>query len=167
MHFYVYLKGSKSGAIKGGVTQKGREDSSLAHWYECALETPTDKMTGYSAGKRIHAPLKILKEIDKATPLIYQMACNNEVLTSVILKFWKVGTGKIGTQGTETQHFTITLTNARINALRQHTPEHASDAAGASKSTYEVEEVSFTFQKIDMVWTDGGISASDDWESPV
>ena len=167
MHFYIYLKGQKTGAVKGSVTQKGREDSSLCHWYECGVQTPTDKMTGYAAGKRIHDPLKILKEIDKATPLIFQMACNNELLTSVVLKFWKVGTSKTGATGQETQYYTITLTNARINGVRQHTPEHASDAAGASRSTYEVEEVSFTYQKIEIAWTDGGITAMDDWEAPV
>jgi len=30
---------------------------------------------------------------------------------------------------------------------------------------FEIEEIKFAFQKIEMTWTDGGISAQDDWES--
>ncbi len=31
----------------------------------------------------------------------------------------------------------------------------------------EYEEVAFTYQKIEWTWMDGGITAMDDWESPV
>ena len=30
-----------------------------------------------------------------------------------------------------------------------------------------MEEVSFAYQKIQWTWVDGGITASDDWESPI
>ena len=30
----------------------------------------------------------------------------------------------------------------------------------------EYEEVSFTYQKIEWIWTDGGLSTEDDWETP-
>ena len=30
----------------------------------------------------------------------------------------------------------------------------------------EYEEVSLTYQKIEWTWNEGGISASDDWETP-
>jgi type VI secretion system secreted protein Hcp len=30
----------------------------------------------------------------------------------------------------------------------------------------EFEEISFTYQKIEWTWTDGGITADDDWEAP-
>jgi type VI secretion system secreted protein Hcp len=31
----------------------------------------------------------------------------------------------------------------------------------------EYEEIAFTYQKIIWTWTQGGITAEDDWESPV
>jgi len=30
---------------------------------------------------------------------------------------------------------------------------------------FETEDVTFSFQKIEITWTDGGISAQDDWEA--
>lgn len=33
--------------------------------------------------------------------------------------------------------------------------------------TNELERISFTFQKIDVTWNDGGKSAKDDWNVPV
>jgi type VI secretion system secreted protein Hcp len=167
MHFYMYVKGQKTGAVNGSVTQKGRENSCLCTWFELGVETPVDQNTGYAAGKRRHQPLKIRKEIDKASPLLYQMAVNNELASSVILKFWKVGTTKTGATGQETQYYTVTLTNAQIRGVKQYTPDHASEESARNQSTYEYEEVQFTYQKIEVVFTDGGISAVDDWEAPV
>jgi len=31
----------------------------------------------------------------------------------------------------------------------------------------ESEHISFTYHKIEWTWNDGGITAEDDWESPV
>jgi type VI secretion system secreted protein Hcp len=166
MNFYMYVKGQKSGPVKGSVTQKGREDSCLCYWYDMGVETPTDKMSGGAAGKRVHKLFKVRKEIDKATPIFFTMATTNELATSVIFKYWKVGTSKTGASGQEVQHYTITLTNARLAGLLQFTPEHQGSETTAMHSTHDVEELSFAYQKIEIVWTDGGISAMDDWETP-
>ncbi|MGH7298135.1 MAG: type VI secretion system tube protein TssD [Polyangiaceae bacterium] len=166
MMFYMYAKGTKTGDVKGSVTQKGRENSCLCSWYDMGVDTPTDKMSGFAAGKRIHRLFQVRKEIDAATPLFFQMATTNEVLKSVIFKYWRVGTGKIGTTGQETQHYTIELDNARIAALRQYTPEHQASETGNQHSTHDVEELGFVYQKITVTWTQGGITATDDWESP-
>ena len=29
----------------------------------------------------------------------------------------------------------------------------------------EYEEITFTYQRIEWIWTDGGVTAMDDWES--
>jgi type VI secretion system secreted protein Hcp len=31
----------------------------------------------------------------------------------------------------------------------------------------DLETISFTYQKIEWTWVDGGITAQDDWEAPV
>jgi type VI secretion system secreted protein Hcp len=167
MHFYLKMKGSKSGAVKGSVTQKGREDTSLCTWYQAGFETPTDDLTGQFSGKRRHKALRIRKEIDKASPIIYQMGVNNEILTEVTLLFWRVGHSKVGGTGQETQYYTIKLTNAAIQSVQQYTPDHAAGEQGQQRSTWEYEEIAFTYQAIDVTWMEGGITAHDDWEAPV
>ena len=130
MHFYMTVAGTKTTNVEGSVTQKGREKSSLCTWFELGVETPVDDLTGYAAGKRRHQPVKIRKEIDKASPLLYNMAVNNELAKTVTLKFWKVGTAAIGATGAETQYYTVTLTNAQIRRRQAVHPGSLGSRAG-------------------------------------
>jgi type VI secretion system secreted protein Hcp len=86
---------------------------------------------------------------------------NNENITSFELQFFtphiKAGAGS----GAEVNHYTVKLTNANISdiksvMLNNKYPELAKLA--------EYEEISFTYQKIEWIWVDGGISANDNWE---
>ena len=165
MSRYLYVKGMKSGAIAGSVTQKGRENSSFVYTIDSKCAIPVDQHTGLSAGMRRHEPLTITKEIDQASPLFFNCCVTNETLSSVVVKFWKVGTIASGAQGAEEQYYTIELTNAHISEFRQFTPEHTGAEALSAKSTWDQEEIKFSFQKITLTWTKGGKTAVDDWEA--
>ena len=167
MSRYLYVKGSKSGAIEGSVTQKGREKSSMILSVETKVAIPVDQHSGLSAGMRRHEAVTITKEIDQASPLLFQACVNNETLTTVTIKFWKVGTMATGTQGAEEQYYTIELTNAHICEFSTFTPEHTGAEQIAAKSTWDQERVAFSFQKITFTWTKGGKMGSDDWENRV
>jgi type VI secretion system secreted protein Hcp len=84
----------------------------------------------------------ITKELDKSSPLLFNALTTNENLTKVVLTYVRQGTAVA----------TVTLTNASVSHY---------DAHGQSESW------SFTYQKITWTWLDGGITAEDDWESPV
>lgn len=161
---YLRLKGQKSGDIKGSVTQKGREDSILVIAVSHSIVSPRDPASGLPTGKRQHKPFVITKELDKSSPLLYNVLCTNENLPEWTLKFWTPqGAGGPG-MGSEVQHFTIKLTNANIASidyrmLNNKIPENL--------QRKEYEEIAFTYQRIEWVWTDGGITAEDDWEAPV
>ncbi|HLP40828.1 MAG TPA: type VI secretion system tube protein Hcp, partial [Fibrobacteria bacterium] len=90
---------------------------------------------------------------------------NNENIPTWELQFWtpQVG-GAVGGGGTEKQHYTVKLTNANIAAInfRSHNNKNPELMRYA-----EFEEVAFTYQKIEWTWADGGITAMDDWESPI
>ena len=62
------------------------------------------------------------------------------------------------------QHFTVKLTHANIASIsfRMANNKHPDLMKFA-----EYEEIAFTYQKIDWTWNDGGITAGDDWETPV
>jgi type VI secretion system secreted protein Hcp len=165
MNKYINVTGTKSGKYKGGVTQKGREGSSFVLSFDMGVETPSDQHTGLAAGMRRHKPFLIRKEIDVASPLYLNSACTNEVLTKVTLQFYKVGHTKVGAAGTEVNYYTIELDNARVASYRSLTPEHAGDSDMQQKSTWDIEEIQFTYQKITTTITDGGITCTDDWEA--
>ena len=156
---FLTLAGQKQGAITGGVTIKGREGSILVHSFENEILSPRDPTTGLPTGKREHEPIVILKEIDKSSPKLWSALVNNENLTTWVLRFWAADA-----KGMEQEIYTITLTNASIASMR----EFMEDNLIAPNATLPMlEEVAFTYQKIQWTWTDGGITASDDWASPV
>ena len=164
MMAYMYAVGQKSGQIKGSITQKGREDAVGVIAVSHEIVSPRDPQSGLPTGQRMHKPYVITKELDKSSPLLYNMLCTNENLSSVTIKFWtpqlKAATGV----GSEVQHYTVKLTNANIANLsfRQANIRH-----GDLVKFAEYEEIAFTYQKIEWCWIDGGITALDDWESPV
>lgn len=159
LNAYLKLKGQKSGEIKGSVTQKGREGKIMVIAVSHEIVSPRDAASGLPTGKRMHKPFVITKELDKSSPLLYNVLVNNENLTEWTLEFWQPSA-----TGAEKQHYTIKLTNANIATIdfRMANNKHP-DLMKFS----EYEEVAFTYQKIEWTWNDGGISASDDWEAPV
>ena len=164
LNAYLNLKGQKQGDIKGSVTQKGRADSIMVIAYEHGIVSPRDIASGLPTGKRQHKPLMIVKELDKSTPLIYNLLVNNENITEWKLEFWTPQIKAMSGAGAEVQHYTIELTNANVASIEQimlnnKNPELA--------RYVEYEKISFTYQKIIWTWKDGGITAMDDWESPV
>jgi type VI secretion system secreted protein Hcp len=159
LNAYLRLKGQKQGAIKGSVTQKGREGKIMTIAYAHEIMSPRDAASGLPTGKRMHKPLTITKELDKSTPLLYAALVNNENITDWELQFWKPSA-----TGAELQHFSIRLTNASISSINARMPNNKNPEL-IRYETYE--EVAFTYQKIEWTWTDGGLTAMDDWESPV
>src|ERR1700741_4405062 len=107
MRAYMYAKGQKSGQIKGGVTQKGREDSIGVIACSHEVMTPRDPQSGLPTGQRMHKPFVVTKELDKSSPILYNVLCTNENCTEVVVKFWtpqiKAATGV----GSEVQHYTV------------------------------------------------------------
>jgi type VI secretion system secreted protein Hcp len=54
---YLTLTGAKQGAIKGGVTAKGREGTIAVAAVSHEITTPVDQATGAATGKRQHDPI--------------------------------------------------------------------------------------------------------------
>jgi len=159
LNAYLTAKGNKQGNIEGSVTQKGREKSVMVIAFSHEIVSPRDPASGLPTGKRMHKPLTITKEVDRSTPLFYNALVNNESLTDVKIKFWRPSA-----TGAETQFYTIELTNATVASMatRMLNNKHPDLMKYA-----EFDEISFTYQKITWTITDGGVTAMDDWETPV
>jgi len=159
LNAYLKMTGAKQGDIKGSVTQKGREDTIMVIAVHHEIVSPRDPASGLPTGKRMHKPLVITKELDKASPLLYNVLTNNEDLTKWELKFFQPSA-----TGAEKQHYTITLEHANIASINF---VMANNKVPELMKFAEYEEVAFTYRKITWTWVDGGITASDDWETPV
>jgi type VI secretion system secreted protein Hcp len=152
LNAYLVLKGQKQGAIKGSVTQKGREGAIKIEMASHEIVSPRDAASGLPTGKRQHKPFVITKKIDKSTPLLNSMLVNNENIPEWKLEVYDSQGGK-----TDQHVYTVKLTNANIASIKMVT-----DDDGSLR-----EVITFTYQKIEWTWVDGGIMAMDDWEAPV
>lgn len=164
LNAYLKLKGQKSGQIKGSVIQKGRENTIEVNAYAHEIVSPRDPASGLATGKRMHKPFVITKELDKSSPVLYQAMVTNENISEFELKCFAPNKAAATGAGAETNHFTVKLTNAHISSIRSVMRNN--NDVELAKFPVE-EEISFTYQKIEWTWVDGGITAQDDWESPV
>jgi type VI secretion system secreted protein Hcp len=122
--------------------------------------SPRDAQSGLATGKRMHKPWVLTKELDKSTPVLYNMLCTNENITTATFRFWTPQLKAASGTGSEVQHFTVKLTNAAIASYDFHqlNIRHPDLMKFA-----EYEEIALTYQGIEWTWTDGQIDASDQW----
>jgi type VI secretion system secreted protein Hcp len=118
-----------------------------------ALISPRDAASGLASGKRQHKPITITKEVDSATPLLFNTLCNNEN----IYRLLNIHFAQTNPQGAEEPYFSIKLTNAMVTGVERIRPGRK------GKDTNELEEIEFTFAKIEITWAGGGKTARDDW----
>ncbi|HEY8088424.1 MAG TPA: type VI secretion system tube protein TssD [Polyangiaceae bacterium] len=153
-------KAKTQGDLIGGSKKKeGDLDFSKGmecHGFEQKVEAQTDPNSGLTVGRRRHHPLVIRKEVDAASPLLFNALCTNEILPTCKFSF-----NKADQAGKQKVYYTIELVNAVVSSYRNF---HAQDVTSREKyDTNEQEEVELTFQKITVTWVDGGKTAVDDW----
>jgi|CZKI01.1.fsa_nt_gi type VI secretion system secreted protein Hcp len=153
--FYMTFKGTKQGTFKGqGTKQKEGRIPGVA--FEFGAEVAFDPASGQSTGRHQHTPIVIKKEVDAASPQLLQALATNEVLKLVQLVFFDTpGDGK------EVVYHTITLTNAMICRFREFL--QLGEKGGPVVDSRLLDEISLTYQKIEMENVLGGTQASDDW----
>jgi type VI secretion system secreted protein Hcp len=161
--YYLKIDGAKQGKFKGDATRAGQRDWIRGCQFSYVagsprdvatgqvsgkVVSPRDVATGQASGKRQHESIVIVKEWGAASPQIAQAMNTGEVLTSVRMEFARPGAG-----GAEMVYKTLELTNATIISVRR--------LPGGSGQG--LEEVSFTFQKIEARDKNGKTMAMDDW----
>lgn len=150
VHITMTVKGHKQGNFKGDIIT-GKDASNLINVaaYQYSVESPRDLATGQASGKRQHKPVMITHELGNSSPQFFAAVVTNETLDKVTINF-----NKVGANGKEVNFYTVTLTNASISEFNQR-----------SSGSTVVEDISFTFQKIEQTNNITKESVSDDWES--
>lgn len=161
--FYVTIEGTKQGKMKGESIRDAHKEKLSGLSYRHEIKSPRDVATGQASGKRQHGPVTITKEWGPATPQLFQAVVTNEVLKSVLFEFIHTTP-----EGAEEIYYTVKLTNATVSQVKYMTGGNAVEGAGSAKTeatydTHELEEVSFTYQRIEMEHKPGKTAALDDW----
>jgi type VI secretion system secreted protein Hcp len=156
---YLTLKGQQQGLIAGPVTDKGRENSIELLSFSNKIASPRDPASGLATGARQHQPICIVKEIDEASTALRSAFVDNENLTSWALQFWTVGAVD---PVMDTEIYTIRLTNANIASIHEFL---VASEDPANNGLPLREEITFTYQKIEWIWTAGETTADDAWQT--
>jgi type VI secretion system secreted protein Hcp len=151
-------KGQVYGMTLGSKPVTPRSVGVAVSGWNYGAQVPHDASSGQTSGKRQHTLLTITKETDVSSPQLLNAKWKSELIPTINLNFLR----KRSPQGGEQPYFTITLTNGAIASYRTyHTQRGGPPRVGVS--THELEEISFTFQKIEITNVSGGVTASDDW----
>ncbi len=155
VHLYLKANGTD---IKGESTQEslGRKDSIECIAYEQGVTTAREAATGMVTGRRQYTPLKIVKRVDKSSPLLMKALVENQRIDA-IFKFFRPNPAG---DGTTEQFFTVEIKQGNVASVKQYVPitihpESANDPPS--------EEVAFVFRDIIWTFTNGGIQHHDSW----
>jgi type VI secretion system secreted protein Hcp len=153
----ITVTGAKQGSFKGDVNSRLGAGGISVLRYEYSVTSPRNATTGQATGKNQHSMVTITKAWSPSSVQFYQALVSNEVLRTVVIEFFKPDAG-----GRLTAFQTIRLTNASVAKVFQYVG--ISTSAGVAPQDAELEDISFTFQKIDIENTEAGkITATDDW----
>ncbi|MGA1874119.1 MAG: Hcp family type VI secretion system effector [bacterium] len=154
MPAYMSIEGQNQGRIEGSCTIEGREGMIVVYSFGHNIRVPYDQQTRLITGRRAHAPFELLKEVDKSSPLLYRAMINNERLSNVRIKFYRIGPTHL-----EEHYFTITLINANIVKIAPSATSFPKEAEGLKP----MEILSFTYERIQWCWEPGQITSEDEW----
>src|SRR5512145_359627 len=116
---HLFLK-SNGKDIKGESTQTslGREGSIECIFYEQGVTSAREAGTNMVTGRRQFTPLKIVKRIDRSSPLLVKALANNEKIDAVF-KFYRPNPSG---DGTTEQFYSVELKEGNISQVKQTVP---------------------------------------------
>lgn len=164
---YMSVTGTTQGLITqaaftadsvGNVYQEGHEDEVIVQAFQHEVIIPRDPQSGQPTGPRVHQPVVITKVFDKSSPLLYEALTRGEVLTEVVIKWYRTSMA-----GTQEHYFTHKLTDAVIVDIDASMP-NCQDPNVAHFT--HLEKVAMTYRKIEWTHEIAGTSGSDDWRVP-
>jgi type VI secretion system Hcp family effector len=127
------------------------------------MQSESFRNMGQLIDKRHHKPLTITKELDLASPQLFNAHWRQEVLSQMVFNFVRPSSGS-GVQVAAT----ISLTNGAIVGYKTYRgsvapPVNHPRHGPMSVHTNELEQFELTFQKITFTNVLGLASSNDDW----
>jgi len=155
----LITQGAFTPASVGNIYVEGHEDEFIVQAFNHEVIIPRDLQSGQPTGQRVHQPLTVTKVFDKSSPLLYQALTTGENLSLCEISWFRTSS-----TGSLEKYFSMELEDAVIVAVRASMP-NCQDPSQAHFT--HLEEVSFSYRKINWTHVAAGTSAADDWRAPV
>jgi type VI secretion system secreted protein Hcp len=148
--FVVKIVSQRQGAFRPEAPHGGIDGIR----FSSQATSPRDSATGLPSGKRQYSPITFTKAWGPASPQILAALANNEVLSTVTFEFYRTGA-----DAKQFLYQTVVLTNATVSSVRRYLD---SPNGAEPPDPRALEDVSLTFQKIELKDASGSV-ALDDW----
>ena len=140
LSFELEKQGKNKGTAQGGAHKE--KIPVMAFSYN--VMSPRDSATGQATGKRRHGPVRIVKEWDANSPMLFQALVSNEQVKTAKFEFIRVDRRS----GAEQVYYQITLSGGAVTDIQQTIGGVVEAPQGARPDGTHVEAISFTFDKI-------------------
>jgi type VI secretion system secreted protein Hcp len=150
---YAFVDG-----IPGSCIQKDRDGAIQILALDHSVEIPVDIKDATATGTRRHGAMKLVANIDSATPLMMECVCTSKTIPTVEIKYFN-----INDEGKETNYYTIKMEKVRVTRV-QHWYPNVDDEA--TKNYKDMINYELRYDKITWVFADGNIEFSDTWLAP-
>lgn len=136
-----------SNDIVGSNTKAGRANTSAVIEFKHEVYSPVDEQEGAVTGSRIHRAAEVWKEIDTASPSLFQACCTGQTLDEVKIDFYRITPA-----GKEEVYYTITMSGVKVASVKDVLPNTKDPLK--EKQTH-LERVRFLYEKINWKHADG------------
>jgi len=163
---YMTIEAANQGKISDGcmsadsvgtLSVSSQEDTIQVQEFELDIEVPTDPQSGQPTGRRVHKGCRVVKYIDKSSPLLMQAIATGETMTAVDIMFYRTST-----TGEQEHYYTVKLEDAILSTVKPYFPM----ALDPNSSNYShMEELMFKYKKITETHEVAGTSGSDSWDN--
>lgn len=143
----------------GSSEKDNRADTIDVFEIEHYLHQPIREEDGMPSGVRVHSPLRVVCQIDKATPGLHKALCTAQNLKQVRLDFYRIDPKS----RQEQKYYNITLANARVVDIRPYMPM---SFVPTNEPYRHMVQYSFTYEQIEWNWMPDSVVEMDAWRSP-
>ncbi len=147
------------GEYPGSSEKEGRADTIDVFEIEHHIHQPIDMTTGQATGVRVHAPMRVVVTVDKATPGLQKALCTGQNLAEVRLDFYRIDPAT----RSEAKYFFITLKQARVVDSRPYMPM---SFLPANEPYRHMVQFSFVYEEIEWNWMPDSVVEMDKWRAP-
>jgi type VI secretion system secreted protein Hcp len=145
---YLTIDSEVQGNITGSCEHRGHKDKMIVLAFDHGVEIPLVLEHGKVGGKPTHQPVVVEKDIDCATPKLYQALFRGEKLSQVNIEWYRFG-GK----GVQELYYKIELSGALISSIVPSAPH----VLNSNFERWQLSErISFIYESITWSWGNSG-----------
>jgi type VI secretion system secreted protein Hcp len=129
---------------------RGDTKCSMVCEFNHKVYRPFDAETNQLEGTRRLTAFTVIKEIDKLTPQLYEIACKGRNCREVLIKLYRTAQDT----GDEEEYFNYVLTDAKVISVENYMP---STKYADSENIGHLEKVEFLAKSIKWKYLEGGV----------